>query len=256
MSATAAATATATAAATAAATGATTADAASRLDSLRQLLEKRFPDATPVTHRTTEQVASGIIALDRILPSGGFPRGRLTVWAPRGAVTAILRSACHSIVMHGERSAWIDGAHVVAGDDWRAGPILLKPRSDRHALRAAEELLRSGGFALVVLAGTEANGTEMVRLTRAAREGGSALVAVTPRSAFSSLQLRSDLDPQRYRWRRTPFGEPADVREVLVRVRAQAQGWSARTEFALPVIGHQLRMALEPGIVDRRGTRR
>jgi leucyl-tRNA synthetase len=44
--------------------------------------------------------------------------------------------------------------------------------------------------------------------------------------------------------------------EVLVRVRAQAQGWSARTEFALPVIGHQLRMALEPGIVDRRGTRR
>ena len=66
---------------------------AADLSSLRSILEQRFPDATPVTHRTTDQVASGISQLDRALPSGGFPRGRLSVWAPLGGATAILRAA-------------------------------------------------------------------------------------------------------------------------------------------------------------------
>src|SRR5438270_6879619 len=66
---------------------------AADLSSLRSILEQRFPDATPVTHRTTGQVASGISQLDRALPSGGFPRGRLSAWAPLGGATAILRAA-------------------------------------------------------------------------------------------------------------------------------------------------------------------
>jgi hypothetical protein len=226
---------------------------ATNLAALRQLLEQRFPDATPVTHRTTEQVASGIAALDHVLPSGGFPRGRLSVWAPQGGATAILRAVCYATTQLGERSAWIDGAHAIAGDSWIPGPILLRPKTRRHGLRAAEELLRSGGVAFVVLAGTDPQGTESVRLTRAAREGGAALVTLTALTTLSSLRLTSSIDPHGYRWRRTPFGDPADVRDVTVRVRARAPGWNARSEFLVPVTHHELRLSLEPGLVDRRG---
>ena len=91
---------------------------AADLSSLRSILEQRFPDATPVTHRTADQVASGISQLDRALPSGGFPRGRLSVWAPLGGATAILRAACYATAAAGERAAWIDGEHMLTSNSW------------------------------------------------------------------------------------------------------------------------------------------
>lgn len=229
---------------------------AADLSSLRSILEQRFPDATPVTHRTTDQVASGISQLDRALPAGGFPRGRLSVWAPLGGATAILRAACYATTAAGERAAWIDGEHTLTSNSWIDGPALLRPTTRRNALKAAEEILRSSGFALVVLSGTEPVGTEAVRLSRAAREGGAALVSLTAASALSSLRVSSQLDPHGYRWQRTPFGEPAVAHDVLVRVRARAMGWNAHTQFLVPVLHHELRLSLEPGLADRRGVRR
>jgi hypothetical protein len=229
---------------------------AAALSSLRSLLEQRFPDATPLTHRTAEQVASGITQLDRCLPAGGFPRGRLSVWSPFGGATAILRASCYTVTMSGERAAWIDGEHLLTSNSWIDGPVLLKPVTRRAALRAAEEILRSGGFALVVLSGTDPQGQEAVRLTRAAREGGAALVSVTTASALSSLRVSSALDPRGYQWHRTPFGEPAVAHDVLVRVRARAMGWNAHTQFLVPILHHELRLSLEPGLADRRGVKR
>lgn len=224
--------------------------------SLRQLLEQRFPDAAPITRRNAEQVATGIVALDRALPSGGFPRGRLTVWTPHGGATAILRAACFTTVASGERAAWVDAAHTTLGDSWLGGPVVLRPKTQRQALLAAEELLRSGGFAIVVLAGAEAEGTETVRLSRAAREGGSALVTLTSLTALSSLRVASSLDPRGYRWRRSPFGDPAQTTEVIVRVDARALGWSRHAQFSLPVLHHEPRLSLDPGLADRRGIKR
>src|ERR1043165_2576071 len=91
---------------------------------LRALIQQKFPDATPLTGpftggaQTTEHVATGITALDQVLPNGGFPRGRLSVWAPFGGSTAILRASCHTVLLKGERSAWIDGGNTVAGAFW------------------------------------------------------------------------------------------------------------------------------------------
>src|SRR6478672_9253819 len=203
---------------------------------LRALIEQRFPDATPLTGgaQTTEQVATGIGALDRVLPNGGLPRGRLSVWAPQGGATAILRAACHSVVADGERSAWIDGDNTMAGAFWSDGPYLVRPTSRLHALRAAEELLRSGGFSLLVLAGTEPQGTEIVRLTRASREGGAALVSIGTSASMASVRLTSKL--LHYSWRRTPFGEPGEVQDVTIRVHARAVGWNAHTDFPIPVM--------------------
>lgn len=226
---------------------------ATSVAALRALIQQRFPDATPLTggSQTTEQVATGIEALDKVLPNGGLPRGRLSVWAPQGGATAILRATCHAVVANGERSAWIDGDNTVAGAFWGDGPYLVRPTSRVHALRAAEELLRSGGFSLLVLAGTEPQGTETVRLTRAAREGGAALVTIGSTASMASLRLKSRL--MHYQWRRTPFGDPADAEDVTVRVGATAAGWSTHTVFPIPVMHHELRLSLESALADRRG---
>jgi hypothetical protein len=228
----------------------------SSVATLRALIDRRFPDAAPIIRSTTEPVATGILPLDRVLPGGGLPRGKLAVWAPLGGASAILRAACRSALAGGERAVWVDGAGTASGAAWEDGLALLRPKSRTHALRAAEELLRSGGFALVVLAGAEAEGTEAVRLTRAAREGGAALVALTERTALSSLRLTSRLLPHGYRWRRDPFGAPAEAQLAVVRVHARALGWNAHADFPLPVLPHELRLSLEPGLADRRGLRR
>jgi len=227
--------------------------ASTSVAALKALIQQRFPDATPLTGRpqTTEQVATGIGALDRVLPNGGLPRGRLSVWAPHGGATAILRAACHAVVQAGERSAWIDGDNTVAGAFWADGPYLVRPTSRLHALRAVEELLRSGGFSILILSGTEPQGTEVVRLTRAAREGGAALVTLGTSTSMASLRLTSRL--LRYRWRRTPFGDPACAEDATVRVNARAVGWSAHVEFPIPVTHHELRLSLESELADRRG---
>jgi hypothetical protein len=222
---------------------------------LRALVEQRFPDALPITHRSAT-VATGLASLDRILPSGGLPRGRLSVWASQGGATAILRAACLTTVTAGERAAWIDGRGVVGSVIWDDGPILLRPKSLIHALRTTEELLRSGGFGLVVLSGLEPARTETVRLTRAVREGGSALVTLTRETSMASLHLTSRLLPNGYRWRRDPFGGPAEAQLAVIHVRAQAPGWSAQTDLSIPIAHHELRLSLDAELADRRGVRR
>ena len=230
--------------------------ASSALPDLRSLLEQRFPDATPVTHRTAEPVATGIQPLDAILPTGGLPRGRLTVWMPQGGATAILRAACLTAASTGERSAWIDGLGTIAGQFWDEGPVLVRPANRRNSLRAAEELLRCGGFALIVLTGSEPAGTEMVRLSRAAREGGSAFVALTSHTSMASVRLVSRIMPHSYVWTRTPFGDPAEACSASVKVRAQSLGWNRHTEFRVPILGNELRASLEAGLPDRRGLKK
>ena len=64
---------------------------------LKQALSERFPDAQPIAYRTTGAVATGIAALDGMLPAGGLPRGRLSLWTPGGGATAILYAATQAV---------------------------------------------------------------------------------------------------------------------------------------------------------------
>jgi hypothetical protein len=230
--------------------------ASSALPDLRSLLEQRFPDATPVTHRTAEPVATGIELLDGILPNGGLPRGRLSVWMPQGGATSILRAACQTVAASGERAAWIDGLGTISGQFWEEGPILVRPANRRNSLRAAEELLRCGGFAMIVLTGSEPAGTEMVRLSRASREGGSAFVTLTSHTSMASLRIVSRIMPHSYVWRRSPFGDPAEACSAVIKVRVMSLGWNRQTELRVPIAPHDLRSSLEPGLPDRRGLRK
>ncbi len=227
------------------------------LAELKETLRQRFPDALPLTYRTVRPVATGIARLDVLLPGGGLPRGRPTVWMPGGGATAVLRAACHAAVERGERAAWIDAAGTVAADAWREGPLLLRTGDETEALVCAEELLRSGGFALVVLAGCR-RGVERagVRLGRAAREGGAAFVALGGDVPVAHLRLASRISPDDYRWVRGSAGEPAEVVGVTVQVAARSLGWSGETSFRLPVQSHAQRMAPAPWLADRRGVKR
>src|SRR5688500_20148644 len=80
---------------------------------LKAALEQRFPNAQPVAYRTGGSVATGISALDNMLPAGGLPRGRLSLWTPGGGATAIVYAAAQAAAARGERAAWIAGARTV-----------------------------------------------------------------------------------------------------------------------------------------------
>jgi hypothetical protein len=228
---------------------------AAAVTDLKRALESRFPDALPLARTAAAAVTpTGLGALDALLPGGGLARGRVTVWQPGGGSTAVLRAAGEAAALHGGRSAWIDVARQQAADFWRPGPLLVRPRTEREALSGAEELLRSGGFALVVLAGGGRDAVqEMVRLSRAARAGGAAFVALLRESPVAHLRVVSRLSPEGYRWRRDPFGEPVELVSARVEIEASSLGWSGRTALELPVRMHQPRLAPEPRLVDRRG---
>jgi hypothetical protein len=230
--------------------------AAPALDLLRQALRQRFPDALPLAQGLAAAVATGIGPLDRVLPGGGLARGRVTLWQPGGGATAVLRSACSAAAERGERTAWVDGSGQLAAEAWDARVLLVRPEGAVAALVCAEELLRCGGFALVVLAGAgTAAGGEAVRLGRAARAGGSAFVLVGADAPVAHMRVVSRIAADGYRWQRDPFGEPVRVARARLEVEARSLGWSERARFELPVHGHVQRLALEPALVDRRGAR-
>ena len=245
------------------------------IQDVRRLLAEQFPDARPLIERDAGRLArpvsTNIPALDRALPGGGLPRGKLTAWAPAAGAATVLRSACRAAIAGGERAAWIDGTETLTygwgrssqseadGVDADGGgglPLLVQPNDRMNALRCAELVLRSGAFALVVLemaAGSEPAGTETVRLTRATRDGGAALVALTERGSMAALRITSRLIPHGVRWQRGPFGAAAPL-EVRAEVRARALGWNERAEVTLAVAAYDVRDALDLRPADRRGS--
>ena len=226
---------------------------AARTSALRALLIERFPDAVSLPDRAVEPISTGIEALDRILPAGGLPRGRLVVWQrPAGGATALLRATCQSLLARGERVAWIDGSNTI-GPHWTEGPIVVRPRDKELALRATEILLRSGGLSLVVLTGIDPDQTSMLRLSRMVHEGMGAFVALTERSLTASLRITSSYLPDRFCWALGPFGEVAAVERVAIRVEARTPGWFSKTTLFLPASQFELRLSLEPDLPDRRG---
>jgi hypothetical protein len=223
------------------------------LQALRIALQERYPDAIPLGRGVAPAVATGLGALDGLLPGGGLARGRVTAWRPGGGATAVLRAASEAVVRGGERAAWVDAAGAQSADFWRGGALLVRA-GVRESLACAEELLRSGGFALVVVkgGGREA-GREAVRLSRSARAGGAALVVVAETAAVAHLRVVTRMPPEGYRWRYNAFGEPVTVETVRVEVEASSLGWSGRTTLELPVQLYQPRLGPEPRLVDRRG---
>ena len=223
---------------------------------LRRTLEERFPGAVPVAFRTARAVATGWAELDAALPGGGLPRGRLSVWSGAGA-TAVLRGVCAAALARGERAAWVDAARTTSGEAEWGGIALVRTGTSAEALLCAEELLRCGGFGVVVLGGVATAGADRVKLVHVAREGGAAFVEAGSGDGWmAAVRVSSWVPPGGVRWRRDALGEAVEVDSVGVRVRATALGWSRDAEVDLPVAARDFRLSLEPGLGDRRGAAR
>jgi hypothetical protein len=114
---------------------------------------------------------------------GGLPRGRLTeVVGARGSGKAtLLRQIVARTRSEAGWVAYIDATRTLAPRDWAPlggeGLWMIRPRDASRAAWCADVLLRCGAFALVVIdsAPLVSRGVA-VRLTRLARESGTALV--------------------------------------------------------------------------------
>lgn len=159
-------------------------------------------------------------------------------------------------VERGERAVWVDGVgRISPGVKW-AGVLLARPRSERQALECTEELLRTGGFGVVVRVGDGSRGAERARLCRAAREGGAALVELSADPHMAAVRIWGRAGPESFRWRENQLGEPVKVEEISVRIHVMAAGWSRESDVVLEVMNHEHTLSLEPGLADRRGVKR
>jgi len=156
----------------------------------------------------------GLAALDAAL-GGGLPRGRVTELAgPQSAGrTGLACAIAASATRAGETIAWVDPEDALDPEAGAAAGMLLartlwvRPRGMPDALRAAEILLRAGGFGLVVLDLGASRGRERPgagawpRLARAAEQNRSALLVLAPaREAGTFAALGLEVAARRVCW--------------------------------------------------------
>ncbi len=144
-----------------------------------------------VTVRPERVVPTGVGMLDAVLPGGGLPGGYVTELAgpPSCGKLGLAVRALAAALAEGDRAAFVDTSHTF----FPATPDLVRALARLLVCRvpsaldgiAAAELLAAGGIGLVVvdLAGAgafdAATRAALVRLGRAAREEGAAVLAIT-----------------------------------------------------------------------------
>lgn len=158
-----------------------------RLSALRGALARRFPAALPVWEERAEVMPTGVADLDRILPGGGLPRGRVTEWlcARSGGSATLLRALLQAALGRGDAVALVDGGRTLAASEWvevaREGELtVVRPPEPGDALWCAELLVRSGAFALVVLDGLAVPLSLAPRLAHQVREAGCVFLLIRP----------------------------------------------------------------------------
>ena len=220
-----------------------------RIESLRALLPAPLPQAPGLP--------TGLEQLDRMLASGGLPRGRLTEVVGASGKLTLLRPVVAAAVKRGERVAYIDASRTLAPRDWaefaeRADSLwVVRPPLLAKAAWCADVLLRSGSFALVVLdSAPPISRAVAVRLMGLARESNAAFVVVAAAGA-SRLGGAARLRVHRRRHRlRIAIEKGARVGGV---------GGSERLQQVVEVScanGVARRLCAYPEVPDRRGVPR
>lgn len=198
-----------------------------------------LPDSLPVRRGVAPKPATTGWTLEtfagRLVEfSAGRSGGALTL------AIKLLREA----QLAGEPTAWIgrpEGSFfppdaVVAGVDLAALPV-IEPRKPMQALKAADRLLRSGAFGLIVV--DFARGLTMpiaaqTRLTGLAQKHGTALICLTEKETTESslgslVSLRAQIQRQAIdsgkRWR---------CRSRVIKDKRRGPGWEHAESFSGP----------------------
>ena len=194
---------------------------------------RRGGPATDATPR--RRCATGIAAVDRVL-EGGFPRGRLSeiTGPPSSGRTSLALALLAAATAAGELVALVDASDAFAPDAATAAGVdlgrVLWARAPRpvEALRGAECLLQTAGFALVLLdlahSTAERSSPAWLRLARVAAASDAALVVLASGPlAGSCAALRLEMQPAGTRFAGTPaLFEGLETRAVVVRNRLGA----------------------------------
>ncbi len=132
-----------------------------RLAEAASALKRRFPSALGAGGDPLPMESTGVPALDRMLPGGGFPRGRLSVLygPPSSGRAGLTLSAAARLTQGGRLVGWIDGpgdfhppSAASAGLDISRVLLVRPPPSEpAEALHAAVLLLRTSALPLLVL---------------------------------------------------------------------------------------------------------
>lgn len=157
-------------------------------------------------------LATGIAALDRVLPNQGIPLGHITELhgpASSGKLT-LAQSLLRNVLRHGRLAAWVDltGTFYPVGLPESIGaPLIVRPPNLPLALKATHILLHSRQWELVVadLSGSPklASPQALQRLSIEAKEARAALVILHDHPTCNlgiwialRLQARRCLSPQ------------------------------------------------------------
>jgi hypothetical protein len=161
-----------------------------------------------LAHAAGPCIASGFHALDAVLPGGGWPLGALTELLPAHEGIGELRVLGPALAMlaaRGEQLAWIAPPHqpygpaLAAAGITPASLVIVRTRTARDTLWAAEQALASNACGAVLAWLPEASFTLLRRLQLAAEAGRAlALMFRDPRvaAAASPAVLRIALDTQ------------------------------------------------------------
>lgn len=190
---------------------------------------------------------TGLVSVDDLL-NGGLPRGRITELSGRPSVgrTAFAVHAVATATLRGETVAWIDPADRLEPDalaeaGTRLARVLwVRPVAPADALRAADLLLRTGGFGLIVL---DLDGTSTARaagawsrLRQAVEQSRGVLLAWSAaRIVDSGAALVLELTADRVRWRRGAgrrvMLDGVDAHLTVLRSRQSRAGACARLSW-------------------------
>jgi recA bacterial DNA recombination protein len=199
---------------------------------------------------------TGLAPLDALL-DGGFPRGQLVeLVGPRtSGRTGVLLSTLAGVTARGAWAALVDGTDALdpASAAARGIPLgrLLWVRCGGRlaaAWRAADVLVRSGGFELVAVdlgdlspwALGRTPAAVFVRLQRAVERAGTGLLVVGPRRVAGSLAaVAVALVPRTVRWASGGPGLLAglETEARLVRSRTRAPGAGVRLVWSTLEVG-------------------
>jgi RecA/RadA recombinase len=183
--------------------------AAALLDQLGRPGDVRLGSAHP---ELAARLSTGLAALDAVL-DGGLPRGRISELAggPSAGRTGIACAIAAHATWAGETIGWVDPEDALDAEAAAAAGVALartlwvRPRGTADAVRAAEILLRAGGFGLVVLdlgaqPGRTATAT-WARLGQAAERTRSTLLVLAPvRAAGGAATVGLEVAARHVRW--------------------------------------------------------
>lgn len=211
---------------------------------LRARLDHRFRDSTGAAFTLSDPTAllSGIAAFDRIL-GGGLPRGAIaTLEGARSSGRLAIAVRLLAVATHQGLGAIVGTttfAPALAAAGVRLERLLVVDTPEPiAAARAADILLRSGAFSVVVMpalpSGRGTGSATWTRLASLAHRANAVLIAVGANASselryFASVRIETAIE--RVRWNGPPghFGELAgyDVRATIRKHKRAAPGASA-----------------------------